>query len=286
MSAVLITKVLVPPNKATDITPEDFDDKADTFAGDLPEWTTQANALSTDVNAKSIVASDAATAATTKAGEALASANTAVAAASSAINTPGTNATSTTSITPVIGANSFTLAQTGKTFIVGQFVTVADSTSPSTKFFNGPITAFNSGTGAITVDARVVAGGTSSSWVITASAPAQGERFTAPVQTSVALGNVSGTVNIDLRVALEYTMTLTGNTTLTFTMPDLFTSGISSEVTLLITKGGSYTLTLPAGSEFSDGAQPNPGSGTKNEWVGTRRNGSNWIWAISRKNIA
>jgi len=235
-----------------------------------------ANGVETDANA----AQDSATAAA-------ASEVVAVAAASSAINSPGTNATSTSSITPAIGANAFTLAQTGKAFVVGQFVTVADATTPTTKFFNGAITAFNSGTGAITVTASVVnATASGSNWVVTAAAPAQGERFVAPVQTSTALGNVSGTVNIDLRLGLDWSMTITGNTTLTFTMPDLFASGLSTEVSLLVTKGGSYSLIMPAGTEYSDGAAPNPTSGTKNEYVGTRRSGSNWIFALSRKNIA
>lgn len=244
---------------------------------DALEWTEDtANLTEGWANA----ASTSATTATTQAG-------IATTAASSAINSPGTNATSTTSITPVIGANAFTLAQTGKTFVVGQFVTVADATTPTTKFFNGAITAFNSGTGAITVTANVVVGTSSgSNWVITAAAPAQGERFVAPVQTYVALGNVTGTVNIDLRVALSYSMTLTGNTTLTFTMPDLFASGVETEVALLITKGGSYSLVMPVGTEYSDGAAPNPLSGSKNEYIGTRRVGSNWIFALGRKNIA
>lgn len=217
---------------------------------------------------------------------AAASKTAAEAAASSALSNSATQATSTSSITPAIGANAFTLAQTGKSFVVGQFVNVADSTTPSTKFFNGAITAFNAGTGAITVDARVVVGGAGSSWVITASAPAQGERFVAPVQTSTALGNVSGTVNIDLRVGLDWSLTMVGNTTLTFTMPDLFVTGTSTEVSLLITKGGSYSLSLPVGTQYTDGAAPNPTSGTKNEFIGTIRSGSNWIFAISRKNIA
>lgn len=219
---------------------------------------------------------DAATA-TTKAGEAAAS-------AASALSSPGTSATSTSTITPAMGDVSFTLAQTGKSFVVGQFVTVSNS---PTNFFNGQITAFNSGTGAITVNGRTVEStGSASAWTITASAPAQGEKFNAPCQSAVALGNVSGTVNVDLRNGLDVSMTLVGNTTLTFTMPDLFATGTSTEVTLLITKSGSYSLTMPVGTEYSDGAAPNPSSGTKNEYVGTRRFGGNWIFALSRKNIS
>lgn len=210
----------------------------------------------------------------------------AVAAASSAINSPATYATSTSSITPVIGANAFTLAQTGKAFVVGQFVTVADSTAPATIFFNGAITAFNSSTGAITVDARVVLGGSSSAWTITASAPAQSEQFNSPVQSFVALGNVTGTTNIDLRTALVFTMTLTGNTTLTFTMPTLYTSSTSVAISLKITKAGSQTLTLPAGTTWHDGAAPTLTVGGTDELLFTKDGSANWVGSRARKAIA
>lgn len=284
LDLMAITALPTAPSRSSD--PSTFADDADTWVAALATFTTEANALQTDVNSKQVTASAAAASATaSEVAAELAEAN-AAASAASALLVAGTNATSTSSITPVIGANAFTLAQTGKTFVVGQFVSVADSTTPSTKFFNGAITAFNAGTGAITVDARVVVGGSGSSWVITASAPAQGERFVAPVQTSTALGNVSGTVNIDLRIGLDWSFTMVGNITLTFTMPDLFVTGTSTEVSLLITKGGSYSLSLPVGTQYTDGAAPNPTSGTKNEFIGTIRSGSNWIFAISRKNIA
>lgn len=196
----------------------------------------------------------------------------------------GVNATSTSTITPVIGANSFTLAQTGKQFLVNQFVTVANS---PTKYFNGIITAYDSVTGAITVSAGVVVGsGSSSAWTITASAPAQGEKFDSPVQSFVALGNVTGTTNIDLRTGLVFTMTLTGNTTLTFTMPDLYTSSTSVAVSLKITKAGSQTLTLPAGTDWHDGAAPTLTVGGTDELLLTKDGSADWVGSRARKAIA
>lgn len=196
----------------------------------------------------------------------------------------GVNATSTSTITPVIGANSFTLTQTGKDFLVNQFVTVANS---PTKYFNGIITAYDSVTGAITVSAGVVVGsGSSSAWTITASAPAQGEKFTAPVQKFVALGNVSGAVNIDLRAGLKYSFTYVGNTTISFTMQDLFDTTVETEAILLGTKGGNFSLSWPAGTQYSDGVNPNPANGSKNEYVITKEGGANWILGLSRKNIS
>lgn len=247
------------------------------FTGALVWTQTAANQVETWANA-----------AGTSATAAAASEVAAVAAASSAINSPGTNATSTSSITPAIGANAFTLAQTGKQFVVGQFVTVADATTPTTKFFNGAITAFNSGTGAITVTAIVVVGTSSgSNWVITAAAPAQGENFVSPVQTFVALGNVSGSVAIDLRNGLACSMTITGNTTFTFTMPALFTTGKSTWWLAQITRSGSYTIGYPAGTKFHDGAAPVFSVGTLNELLITWDNGSSTgIGSRPRGNIS
>lgn len=215
---------------------------------------------------------------------ATAQADIATAAAASAVNSPGTNATSTSSITPALGAQSFTLDQTGKDFVVGQFVNVVNS---PTNYFNGLITAFNPGTGAMTVEARVVEStGAATAWTITPSAAAQGETFIAPVQTFVALGSVSGTVTVDLQAGLKQSLTTSGNITLAFTLPNLATSTTEVECVLLITKGGSHTITWPVGTQFSDGAAPAQSSGTTTEYVATKQGSSNWIVSASRKNIA
>lgn len=96
----------------------------------------------------------------------LSNANAAAASAASALNAPGTNATSTTSNTLGTGSKSFTI-QTGKTFAVGQPLIAVDSANPTTKYLLGQITAFNSGTGALTILVTDFAGtGTVSSWII------------------------------------------------------------------------------------------------------------------------
>lgn len=263
-----------------------FNNKAAAFVSALDPFGDDVDAVGTWMKSAADFVEEQTASAASSASTAVSSAATSVAAASSAINSPATYATSTSSITPAIGANAFTLAQTGKAFVIGQFVTVSDSASPSTKFFNGPITAFNSGTGAITVDARVVVGGSGSSWVITASAPAQSEQFNSPVQSFVALGNVTGTVNIDLRTGLVFTMTLTGNTTLTFTMPTLYTSSTSVAVSLIITKAGSQTLTLPAGTDWHDGVAPTLTVGGTDELLLTKNGSADWVGSRARKAIA
>ena len=70
------------------------------------------------------------------------------------------------------GSKSFTLAQTGKNFAVGQFVVISSASDPSSRWMNGAITAFNSGTGAITVDVTMTNGsGTYTDWAISQSSP-------------------------------------------------------------------------------------------------------------------
>ena len=280
-----ITALPTAPSRSSD--PSTFADDADTWVAALATFTTEANALQTDVNSKQVTASAAAVSATaSEAAAELAEAN-AAASAASALSNSATQATSTSSITPAIGANAFTLAQTGKAFVVGQFVTVADATTPTTKFFNGAITAFNSGTGAITVTATVVnATASGSNWAVTAAAPAQSEQFNSPVQSFVALGNVTGTTNIDLRTGLVFTMTLTGNTTLTFTMPTLYTSSTSVAVSLKITKAGSQTLTLPAGTDWHDGVAPTLTVGGTDELLLTKDGSADWVGSRARKAIA
>lgn len=105
----------------------------------------------------------------TTAAASAASAAASAASAASALSSPGTNATSTTSLAIGTGSRSLALAQTGKSFVVGQFVQIVNST---TNWMVGAITAFNSGTGAMTVDVSSTGGtGTLASWTITPSSP-------------------------------------------------------------------------------------------------------------------
>lgn len=174
--------------------PDTFVARADAHVAALTPWTTAANNFATYFDTTYITsvdairddattqASNAATSAstattqagiaTTQAGIATTKANEAAASAASAVNSPGTQATSTTSMTIGTGSKSFTLVQTDKNFVVGQWVVITDSTNPSNNWMSGAITSFNSGTGAIVVDITVFDGlGTLSSWVVTQTAP-------------------------------------------------------------------------------------------------------------------
>jgi len=182
-----------------------FDTNASSFfSTKLPLFVTEANALQVDVDAKRTLAETAATTATTQAGIATTQAGiattqatlaqdwatktsgavsggefsakyhaiAAAASAASAVNSPGTQATSNSSMTIGAVSQSFMLQQTGKAFAVGQWVAVSDLANPSINWMLGAITAFNSASGDITVNVALVSGsGTLNSWSITQAAP-------------------------------------------------------------------------------------------------------------------
>lgn len=249
----------------------------DFFSTKLPLFVTEANALQVDVDAKKTLAEAAATTATTKAGDATTQAGiattqatlaanwatqlgtpvsggeysakyhaqAAAASAASAVNSPGTQATSITGMTISNISQSFTLQQTGKNFVVGQWVTIADATNPSTSWMAGGITAFNSGTGNITVNVVMSVGAaTLSNWVVTAAS--------AFVETPTFGGRSARTSNTvlagsDLGKLIDIT---SGTFTQTFTAA----ATLGGNWFCHIRNGGTGDITLdPNGSELIDG---------------------------------
>jgi hypothetical protein len=141
-----ITALPTPPSR-TDAA--NFSARADAFLGALPTFGTEANALAVEVNGY---------------------ATNAAASAATAVNAPGTSATSTTSLAIATGSKSLTV-QTGKSFVVGQWVTITSTASPA-NWMHGQITAYTSGTGALVVNVAMVGGsGTIASWTVALSAP-------------------------------------------------------------------------------------------------------------------
>jgi hypothetical protein len=113
-------------------------------------------------------------------------ANYVITVGSNAVNAPATNATSTTSLTIGTGSKSLTLAQTGKLFYIGQTVSISDSTGLNV--MSGTITAFDSGTGAMTVSVTNTIGtGTIASWIISV-----GALSATSTGTSLVKGNGTG----------------------------------------------------------------------------------------------
>jgi len=127
--------------------------------------TAEANAETAETNAEA--ARDAALAAQTAAETAETNAETAEAnAALSAAKLQGTSVTSNSIAT---GSKSFT-TQAGKFFEVGRFVNIVSDAAPTVDYMNGQVTAYDSGTGALTVLVSDIGGsGTKTDWTIRVS---------------------------------------------------------------------------------------------------------------------
>lgn len=167
-----------------------------TFATELQAMISAINALLPDIDL-----------AASSADAAEASAASAAASAASAINAPGTNGTSTTSVTIGTGSKAFT-TQTGKDFAVGQFVVVA-RTSDVSRYMIGQISAYNSGTGAMTVSVAYIdtaGGGTYTDWTISLTAdPAS---ITVTLRPSSISTNTTAVVGYDYIITAACTLTL------------------------------------------------------------------------------
>jgi hypothetical protein len=144
-----ITALPTPPSTND---PANFNTRADAFLGQMPTFVTEANALAGEVNAN---------AAQTAADRVQTGLDRAVAA--TALGSPGTNGSSTTSLTVGAGTKAFT-TQTGKAWVAGQGFFLASTASPL-NWMSGTITAYKSGTGAATLEVDTVGGsGTFAAW--------------------------------------------------------------------------------------------------------------------------
>lgn len=143
-------------------------------------------------------------------------------------------ATSTTSNAIGTGSKSFTV-QTGKGFTNGQSVVISSTASPTTHWMYGSITAFNSGTGAITVNVTELAGsGTLAAWTFVQS-PKIDLTATIPNGTFTAGSFVVGAT---------YTIVSTGTTN--FTLVGAANSNVGTVFTA--TGVGSGTGTASTGT--------------------------------------
>lgn len=223
------------------------------FASKLPTFSVEVAALQDDVTAKQAAATAAAVATAADAAY--------VATASSAVLTSaGTSATSTTSI--AVGTGSKTLViQAGKTLSIGQFLMAASTASPA-NYMIGQITAYNGGTGALTINVlRTGGAGTFAAWTVSMSGTDNSATLGANafngVQAFVGITEVKtalAAADINLALGGVFTKTITGATTLT--VSGIPAAGQNACALLELTNGGSAVITWPSGSKFPGGATP------------------------------
>jgi hypothetical protein len=216
---------------------ENVYENAQSAYGDAATATTQAALATTNGAAQVTLAAAQVTLATAQAVAAAAS-------AASAVNAPGTSATSTASLTIGTGARSPDLVQAGKAFSLGQNVVIASTASPSNRM-TGIITAFNSGTGAMTVNVTYTEGsGTFAAWTVSLSAAGNFLSAAGPVtlavgtQTSAVSGlTITETWNgsgVTFPAALQVTVTDTASAAAS----QLLNLKVGSTDMLTVTKGG------------------------------------------------
>lgn len=182
----------------------------------------------------------------TQATNAASSATAAATSATSAINSPGTQATSTSSVAIGTGSKSLTLAQTGKAFVVGQYVQIVSTASP-TNWMVGAITAFTSGTGAMTVNVITTGGtGTIASWTVTHATPP----FITPPVDSMQVFTSSSTWTCPVNVS-KIRVTVVGGggsgASQVSQAPSGGGGGGAAIAVLNVTAGTTYTVTIGAG---------------------------------------
>jgi hypothetical protein len=152
----------------------------------------------------------------------------------SAVNAPGTSATSTSPLT--IGTGSKTLdIQPGKAFTPGQFVIIADQTTPA-NYMVGQITAHNNITGSLTVNVTVVGGvGVGlMNWIVSLT----------------ALANAAGAATLGGNNTYSGTNTYTATTTFNanVTAVNLTTSGLLSATGTVDLSGTSAKRSRTSGA--------------------------------------
>lgn len=153
-----------------------FSTRVDAFVTWLIAAVAELQALATNVynNAvdgynSSVASAASASNAATQLSLATTQAGLAAASATSAIASPGTNATSTTSLAVGTGTKSLTI-QTGKELVVGMTVNIARTSDPALSNMSGIITSYTTGTGALIVEVSSATGtGTYTDWTISLS---------------------------------------------------------------------------------------------------------------------
>ena len=239
--AQVITQLPPAPDPAND-TPQDFSQKAAAsvlaqrgLPPELNAFASQANETAAEINTRATAVANAATAAVAAAANAARDAATAASA-------PGTNATSATSMAVALGTKMFTLAQTGKLF--GRSNTITISAPTGDNWMSGPITAFNSATGEMTVNVTNISGsGTFAAWTVSLS----GAAGLTGVVNELRAANIASAATTNLTAATGNLVHITGTTTIS-----AFTLALGAERSVIF--DGALTLINSSGLSLPSGA--------------------------------
>ena len=198
--------------------PDTFVAKADAHVAALATWTTEVNTLGSWINSTASTVDTNTTTATNAASTATDAANTATTAASSAVNAPGTNATSTSSVSISVASKNFTI-ETGKAYVPGMFMIAYNSTS---NWMFGQVTSYNSGTGALVLNVTKISGsGSYTSWQLSLTSPNQTQGSSLCLRV-----NTSGSVLTGITYLVD-----TSAGAVSLTLPSMSASGYPSVVT-------------------------------------------------------
>lgn len=153
------------------------------------------------------------------------------------------NATSTTSLTIGTGAKSLTV-ETGRGFAVGQALLIASTASPA-NYMSGQVTSYDSGTGALVVNATASNGsGTPAAWAVSITA------MQAALPPTVLQRTITGA---DTLIASDRGKLINASGTITLAVTAAATLGDGWYCWLRNTSNGDVTID-PASSEQIDGA--------------------------------
>lgn len=180
------------------------------------------------------------------------------------VESAGFTGTSTTALAIGTGSKSLTI-QTGRSFVAGAYVTIADDAAPATNFMHGLVTSYNSGTGALVVTVSTIGGsGTKTAWTVSIAGPAgplptkaagsdiRTKTDDAKYVTAKALADAdafvtssnTGSTTLDFSAGRNFQLTLTGNITLN--VPSNMTDGQSGVIVFVQDGTGARTLSLNA----------------------------------------
>lgn len=161
------------------------------------------------------------------------------------------SATSSTSLSIATGSKSLTI-EAGKSFAIGQPVLIASTAAPS-NYMSGQVTAYNTGTGAMTVNVTAIGGsGTIASWAVSVSAVVLA---TAPSLTQRTITSADTLISSDHGKLIGCSGTFTLSVTAAATLGDGWWCYVRNT--------GTGVVTLdPDGTETVDGVSTGPVAGT------------------------